>query len=120
MPLVAVDQVNHSVDANIISSLSSQDGGFGEGQQSRNIGRNCSNVTFNVFSPHNSETINLYADGPCGSSKLSIEHLHIKFIECTCPVGFQPLDREILNVDVIVTQNCLATSLTATQQLNSS
>ena len=33
MPLaiVAVDQVNHSVNANIISSLSSQDGGFSEG-----------------------------------------------------------------------------------------
>ena len=33
VPLVAVDQVNHSVEANIISSLSSQDGGFGDGQQ---------------------------------------------------------------------------------------
>ena len=35
VPLVAVDQVNHSVDANIISSLSSQDGGFSEGQQTQ-------------------------------------------------------------------------------------
>ena len=94
MPLVAVDQVKHSVEANIISSLSSQDGGFGEGQQTQSVGRNCSNVTFNVFSPHNSETINLFADGPCGNSKLSVECLHIKFTECTCPVGFQPLDSD--------------------------
>ena len=96
MPLsiVAVDQVNHSVDANIISSLSSQDGGFSEGQQIQSVRKNCSNVTFNVFSPHNYETINLFADGPCGSSTLSIQHLYIEFSECTCPVGFQPLDSD--------------------------
>ena len=95
VPLVAVDQVNHSVDANIISSLSSQDGGFSEGQQTQSVDRICSNITFNVFSPHDSETINLFADGPCGSSMLSTQHLHIQFTDCTCPVGFQPLDSEI-------------------------
>ena len=94
MPLAAVDQVNHSVDANILSSLSSQDGGFSEGQQTQSVGKNCSNVTFNVFSPHNSETIQLFADGPCGSSTLSTRHLYIEFSECTCPVGFQPLDSD--------------------------
>ena len=92
--LIAVDQVNHSVDANIISSLSSQDGGFSEGQQTQSVGKNCSNVTFDVFSPHNSETINLFADGPCGSSTLSTRYLYIEFSECTCPVGFQPLDSD--------------------------
>ena len=90
VPLVAVDQVNHSVAANIISSLSSQDGGFNEGQQAQSAGRYCSNVTFNVFSPHNSETINLYADGPCGNSRLSSRQLYIEFTDCTCPIGFQP------------------------------
>ena len=92
--LVAVDQVNHSVVANIISSLSSQDGGFSEGQQTQSVWKNCSNVTFNVFSRHNSEMINLFADGPCGSSTLSTQHLYIEFSECTCPVGFQPLDSD--------------------------
>ena len=94
MPLVAVDQVNHSVDANIISSLSTQDGGFSEGQQTQSVGKNCSNVTFNVFSPHSSEIINLFADGPCGSSTLSTRHLDIEFSDCTCPVGFQLLDSD--------------------------
>ena len=94
MPLVAVDQVNHSIDASIISSLSSTDGGFSEGQQIQSVGKNCSNVTFNVFSPHSSEIINLFADGPCGSSTLSTRHLYIEFTECTCPVGFQPLDND--------------------------
>ena len=88
--LVAVDQVNCSVDANIISSLSLHDGGFREGQQTQSVERKCTKITFNVFSPHGSETINLFADGPCGSSTPSIQHLHIQFTDCTCPVGFKP------------------------------
>ena len=90
--LVAVDQVNHSVNANISSSLSSHDGGFREGQQTQSVGRNCTNITFNVFSPHDSETMNLFADGPCGSSIPSIRHLNIQFTNCTCPVGFEPFN----------------------------
>ena len=89
--LVAVDQVNHTVDANITVSLSSSDGGFDEGQQIQSVVRNCTNLTFNVFSPHDFETLNLYSDGPCGSATLSTSHVTIEFIECTCPVGFEPL-----------------------------
>ena len=89
--LVAVDQVNHTVDANITVSLSSSDGGFDEGQQIQSVVRNCTNLTFNVFSPHNVETLNLYSDGPCGIAALSTNHVTIQFIECTCPVGFEPL-----------------------------
>ena len=89
--VVAVDQVNNTVDANITNSISSSDGGFGEGQQTQSVGRNCTDLTYNVFSPHDNETINLFADGPCGSADLSISHFTIHFKECTCPVGFEPL-----------------------------
>ena len=95
-PAVAVDQVNHSVDADIISSLSSQDGGFSEGQQTQRVGRNCSNVTSNVFSPHNSETLNLFADGPCRGLMLSTQRLYVQFTNCSCPVGFQPLESDTI------------------------
>ena len=44
-----------------------------------------------MFSPHNSETINLFADGPCRSAALSTSLIAIKFTDCTCPIGFQPL-----------------------------
>ena len=87
--LVAVDQVNHSVEANIISSLA-HDGRFSEGQQIQIVGRNCTDLTFNVFSQRDNESINLFADGPCGSSQLSIRKLDIQFLHCTCPDGFQP------------------------------
>ena len=87
--LVAVDIVNRTLPANITSSLASPDGGFREGQQKQSVGRNCTNVIFNVFSPHETETIDLFADGPCGSSSPSMRHLDIRFLNCTCPVGFQ-------------------------------
>ena len=89
--LVAVDQVNHTVDANITVSLSSSDGDFDEGQHIQSAGRTCTNLTLNVFSPHEVETLNLYPNGPCGSATLSTSHVTIQFIDCTCPVGFEPL-----------------------------
>ena len=89
--VVAVDQVNNTVDANIITTISSSDGGIGEGQQTQSVGTNCTDLTYNLYSPHDSETINLYADGPCESAALSTSHVTIHFNECTCPVGFQPL-----------------------------
>ena len=86
--LVAVDHVNHSAEANIISSLA-HGGDFSEDQQTQSVGRNCTNLTFNVFSQRDNEVINLHADGPCGSSQFSIHKLDIQFLHCTCPVGFQ-------------------------------
>ena len=44
-----------------------------------------------MFSPHNSETINLFANGPCGSAAFSTSHITIQFTDCSCPIGFQPL-----------------------------
>ena len=87
--LVAVDQVNHTVSANITSSLSN--GRFGEGQQRQSVGRNCTDLVFSVFTPHDYETITLFADGPCGRADLSQCQVNIRFLNCTCPVGFEPL-----------------------------
>ena len=89
--VVAVDQVNYTVDANVTIFISSSDGGFGEGQQTQSVGRNCKNLTYNVFSSYDSETINLFADGPCGNAALSTSHITINFNECVCPVGFELL-----------------------------
>ena len=93
--LVAVDQVNSSIESDIISSLISPDGGFSEGQLTQSVGRNCTPLTFNVFSPHKTEEIRLFADGPCGSSTPSVRHIDILFVNCTCPVGFQPSTSKI-------------------------
>ena len=89
--LVAVDQINNTVAANIIGSLSNSEGGFDQGQQTQKVRASCSDLTFNVFSLHDFETIILYPDGPCGSAELSTSHVTVQFINCTCPIGFEPL-----------------------------
>ena len=87
--LVAVDQAKHPVDANITSFLYSNEGGFGEGQQIQTTAKLCTNLTFNVFSPFDTEILGLYAEGPYGNSELSVRNSSILFTNCTCPVGFR-------------------------------
>ena len=99
--LVAVDQVNHPVSANITSSLTSPDGGFDEGQQTQKVNKNCTDLVFNVFSPGDTETITLFADGPCKSSTSSKQYVKIQFLNCTCPVGFKPSNRRLTRCECI-------------------
>ena len=89
--LVAVDQVNHTIDANITVSLSFSERRYGEGQQTQSVETICTNLTFIMFSPHDKETINIYPNGPCESAILSTSHVDVKFLDCTCPVGFEQL-----------------------------
>ena len=69
--------------------LSSVHGGLGEDQSSQNTTESCTDLNFNVFSPHESEKLVLYANGPCKDALLSQGTINIKFLQCTCPVGFQ-------------------------------
>ena len=88
--LVAVDQVGQPVNATIQASLSLAESGLSEGQLSKNIFMNCSDFTFNVVSPHDSETLALYAsDGPCRNVELSRAIVEINFLPCSCPIGLQ-------------------------------
>ena len=59
--LVALDQVNRQVNATIHSSLSSSLGGLGENQSLQTSIDSCSDVSYSVFSPHDFETLILYA-----------------------------------------------------------
>ena len=47
LSFVAVDQVNHTLEAVISAFLSSNDGGFREGQQQQTVGTNCTDLTYN-------------------------------------------------------------------------
>ena len=90
--LVAVDQVNHTVNATIRSFLFSPEGGLGEGQQSQTSYETCTNLTFNAYSPLVSEKLTLYAEGPCNNTGISKRQVDIHFSACTCPIGFQPVE----------------------------
>jgi predicted outer membrane repeat protein len=88
--LVAVDQVGHMISAAIHSLPVSDQSSIGEGQLIQIAGNECTNLTYNVLSLHNNEELVIYPNGPCKDAPLSQRRIRIKFLLCTCPIGFQP------------------------------
>ena len=89
--LVAVDQVNHTLkNVEVYSSLNHAESSLGEGQSIQVTEDACTNLTFGIYSPHHSEQLILYADGPCRNASKSQRRVHIAFQTCTCPIGFEP------------------------------
>ena len=89
LSLVAVDQVNHTLESEVSAFLSSNDGGFSEGQQQQSVGTTCTDLTYNVFTPCDTEELQLHAVGPCGDAYPSQRRVQLIFDNCTCPIGFQ-------------------------------
>ena len=90
--LVAVDQVGNPLNATIISSFQSKSGNgrLKAGQVEQQVGDQCTELEYNVYSQDNSAQIQLHADGPCGDKGISRKNLTVIFLPCTCPVGFEP------------------------------
>ena len=90
--LVAVDQVGNPLNATIINSFQSKSGNgqLKAGQVEQQIGDQCTELEYNVYSQDNSAQIHIHADGPCGDRGVSKKALNLIFFSCTCPVGFQP------------------------------
>ena len=90
LSVVAVDQVGQLVNATIQTSLHFTESGLAEGQLARKIPAKCTDLKFNVVSPHDSEILSLYAfDGPCKDAELSRATIKIHFLPCSCPIGLQ-------------------------------
>ena len=90
--LVSLDQVSQPVNGLIHTSLKYAESAVASGQATRQIPAKCTNLTFNVVSPHSSEKITLYAlDGPCRDVNLSKISVEIRFLPCNCPIGLQSL-----------------------------
>ena len=87
--LIALNQVNHLVNATVHSSLSSNLGGLGENQSLQTSVNSCSDMNYSIFSPFDFETLTLHADGPCKDADLSRIQINITFKTCTCPIGFE-------------------------------
>ena len=88
--LIAVDQVHKPLNATITGYLHSTESNLINGQVTQ-VPDVCTDVTFRVISPHNSEELTLFAsDGPCkDDAELSTLKVSITFLPCTCPIGFQ-------------------------------
>ena len=91
LSLIALDQANNPVEANITTLLSPSDGRFSEGQQTQTVQQHCTQLPFNLFSPSNFEILTPIAvDSPCRNLRLlTTSNIHINFLNCTCPVGFE-------------------------------
>ena len=92
LSLIALDQANNPVEANITTLLSPSDGRFSEGQQTQTVQQHCTQLPFNLFSPSNFGILTPIAvDSPCRNLKLlTTSNIHINFLNCICPIGFEP------------------------------
>ena len=90
--IVAVDQVNNTISANIKAYTQSSESRFGTGQQSQLGFNTCTNLTYSVDSANKVEKLILYPDGPCKNANSSSRYVDIKFLPCHCPVGFMEKD----------------------------
>ena len=97
VPVVAVDQVNHTLSANIHSFVTHRLSHLYPGQQDQMANSFCTNLTFQVNSPKDMVKLNLYADGPCQDRGISNLQLQIDFLPCICPVGFQQSRNKDIN-----------------------
>ena len=90
--LVAVDHVGNPLNATIISSFQSKSGNgrLKAGQVEQQVGDQCTELEYNVYSQDNSAQIHIHADGPCGDKGVSRKTLTVTFLPCTCPIGFEP------------------------------
>ena len=87
--LIAVDQVQRSVNATIQGLLRSTESNLVHGQMTR-IGSICTSVNFTITSPHSNEDLTLFAsDGPCQDAELSRLKIRVNFLPCSCPLGFE-------------------------------
>lgn len=93
--VVAVDHVNHTTnDTTIHASLNSTVGSLGEGQETQRTYKGCTKLSYDLLSPHDSEQLLLYAEGPCRGRGISQLSAMIQILPCTCPVGFARSERD--------------------------
>ena len=87
---VVVNQVNQSMNAKIRASQSKAHGRMDEGQVLQEVTKSCTELTYSVSSPDDSETLTLYYPNDSCQNKFSGRDLIIQFLKCTCSVGFKP------------------------------
>ena len=96
--LVAVDQIGQPVSGIIQTILAFTESGLAEGQLTRKIPETCTNLTFNVVSPHDFEYLTVFtSDGPCKDAEPSKKTVELLFLPCSCPIGLQVSDISITN-----------------------
>ena len=70
LSIVAVDQVKTAIRAKVFSLLSSQDSDLTEGQGAWSS-TSCTNISFSILSSNETESLEMFAAGPCKDAKPS-------------------------------------------------
>ncbi|XP_064389809.1 uncharacterized protein LOC135337762 [Halichondria panicea] len=93
--VMAVDQAGNPMNNAIIHSSviteSRRVDRLKEGQAQQEVGNQCTELEYNVFSQDSSAQVELYAEGPCNNLGISRQILNISFLKCECPIGLQPI-----------------------------
>ena len=87
--LVAVDHINNTIANSKIHASVRTDSvtKLGEGQSIQLTNESCTDMTYSILSPRNSEKLHLYAKGPCMSVGVSTANLTVNI--APCPIGFK-------------------------------
>ncbi|XP_064388815.1 uncharacterized protein LOC135336877 [Halichondria panicea] len=95
--VMAIDQVGNPTNATIHSSVISESGfvRLKEGQAKQEVGNQCTELEYNVFSQDRSAQVELYAEGPCINLGISRQLINISFLPCTCLIGLKPIQSDI-------------------------
>ena len=89
--IVALDQVENTVNGTVVRASLTNNNVLGEGQDSYYISTGCTNITLSISSPDNSAELGLYVrKGLCKDLGLSKRTIVVYFDNCTCPIGFSP------------------------------
>lgn len=87
LSVVAVNQVSMPIESDIFAYLSSESSRLGTDESKQRTNSTCTELQYTVFSAE-SETLSLYASGPCNNEGISKFVIDIN-IDSSCPVGFK-------------------------------
>ena len=89
LKIAAIDHVNHTVNATIYGSVTDNQASLGKEQRIQRVESGCSDLVYSIASPRDTAELEIYAEGPCKNLGISALRVPIKFIPCSCPLGFE-------------------------------
>ena len=89
LKIAAVDHVNHTVNTTIYGSVTDNQARLGEEQRIQSVESGCSDLVYSIVSPKEMTELEIYAKGPCKNLGISALTIPIRFILCSCPLGFE-------------------------------
>ena len=92
--IAAVDQVNHTIAATILSKFKDNIN-LMESETIKRIGPGCHKLKYRISFPSIKKyELHLYPKGPCADKSISKLKISVDVVSCTCPPGFMQEDTD--------------------------